>query len=544
MLVMFILGLILIGMVAVAALGLSGMYSVINDLDSAQQERQIEMLWESSVSSLLVQAGPQGEYVAPLGSPLVEGSSGVTAQGLPGEVVGPKVNSRGYSPLYCALGRAGLTGLAPVTNVTLEPGISYDVETLTVGNVQYVTRSSDIPGMERGSTSILAFIISPLEKASGISCADIRYDQVSGHHSIPNLKARIIPIYGANGGTLSASEAVNRSSSQFIEASNYASINEALAPFLSNPPRRLVINLSNKAGGYVLNGDLAIGSVLAQAGSEVVFSGPESGQAVLSGSGILQLTNINATFSHVATSLTIMANAASLKVQDSALGALTATQSKIQWLGSNTASGAILLDGTDVDQAGTLDLAYGDATSGPIRALTSSWKSRQGYLSFSAPTALYALWADQSSQVIFTNSTATFASSYSQVLRVSADSNLHSIDSNMIVQGAAGTFLDLKGRGIFEGGSAQAAGMLGSGAVLRDGGFLLMDNGQQWFYGGFAPAVGISDEGGLGIAGFNAMVGGQSCWSGYLFSDSAANQVTNNNNKNLNGRVTASWSCN
>lgn len=544
MLVMFILGLILIGMIAVAAQGLSSMYSVINDLDSAQQERQIEMLWESSVSSLLAQAGPQGEYIAPLGSPLVEGGSGVTAQGLPANVSGPRVNSRGYSPLYCALGRASLNGVAPVTNVILEPGISYDVETLAVGNVEYVTRSSDIPGMERGSTSIVAFIISPLEKSTGISCADIRYDQASGHHSIPNLKARIIAIYGANGGTLSAAEAINRSSSQFIEASNFSSINEALAPFLANPPRRLVVNLPNKVGGYVLNGDLAIGSILAQAGSEVVFSGPQSGQAVISGSGVLQLSNTNVTFSHVATNLTIMASDASLKVQDSALGALTATKSKIQWLGSNSAAGAIFLDGTDVDQTGSLDLAYGDATSGPVRALTSTWKSRQGYINFSAPTALYALWADQASRITLTNSTLTFASNYSQVLRVAADSNLHSIDSSLILQGAAGTFLDLKGRGIFEGGSAQAAGMLGSGAVLRDGGFLLMDNGQQWFYGGFAPVVGISDEGGLGIAGFSAVVGGQSCWSGYLFSDSAANQVTNNNNKNLNGRVTASWSCN
>lgn len=72
MLVMFILGLILIAMLAVAAQSLSGMYSVLNDLEVAGQERQVEMLWESSLSSLLVQAGPNGEFVAPLGAALAD----------------------------------------------------------------------------------------------------------------------------------------------------------------------------------------------------------------------------------------------------------------------------------------------------------------------------------------------------------------------------------------------------------------------------------------------------------------------------------------
>ena len=542
MLVMFILGLILIAMVAVAAQSLAGMYSVMNDLELAQQERQVEMLWESSLSSLLVQAGPAGEYIAPIGSQLTDANGTVVAQGLPDAVTGPKVNSRGYSPLYCALGRSGLSSDAS-TAVTLESGISYSVQTVTVGSLTYVSRSSEVPGLERGSTSIVAFIISPLEKADDLSCSDIRYDQVSGLHSIPGVKARVIPIFGANGGTLSSAETINRSSNQFVDASGYDSINDALAPYLANPPARLILNLPAKTGGYVMTSDLVFGAAGTAGHSELVIAGADGGTQV-SGQYTLTAQNASISLQNVSSAANLKLDHAQANITGSSMASLSAVDSHINLTGINSVNGAVALDSSEVYQEGELDLTYGTTSDGPLTLVSSRWKTASGSMNLSSQSSLYGVWIDQASQFVASGSTLVFGSGYSQAIRVSSDSIFRSIGTSITLAGQAGTFLDIKGKADIESGSASASGSLSYGAVLRDGGQLMIDNGQQWFYSGTAPTVGVSDEGGLAVSGSSAHVGGQSCWTGYLFSDSSATQVTNNNNKNLNGRATASWSCN
>jgi hypothetical protein len=542
MLVMFILGLVLIAMIAVAAQSLSGMYSVLNDLEVARQERQVDMLWESGVSSLLVQAGPQGEFIAPAGTPLTDSSGSVVAQGLPDALAGPRVNSRGYSPLYCALGRSELADGEPKSTVVLEAGISYSVQNVKIGSITYVRRSSAIPGLQRGSSSIAAFIISPLEPAENLSCADIRYDQVTGLHSIPGIKARIVPIFAANGGTLSSAEAVNRSSSQFIDASAYTSINEALAPYLSNPPSRLTLNMPARMGGYTLTGDLIFGSSSGPQRSHLIIAGPSDGVQI-TGQYTLTVKNAGIELQNIGSQANLNLDHAQASFSGTSLANLSAVASDLDFNDHNTITGSVSIDSTDVYQQGALTLTYGTGTEGPLTLISSRWKTRSADLNLTSQSSLYGIWVDQASQFVASGSTLTFGSGYAQAIRVASDSVFRSIDSSLVLQGQAATFIDIKGRADIESGVATSSGSLGSGAVLRDGGLLMMDNGQQWFYSGMAPAVGISDAGGLAVSGSSAHVGGQVCWDGYLFSDSSVSQVANNNNKNLNGRATASWSC-
>lgn len=543
MLVMFILGLILIAMLAVAAQSLSGMYSVINDLEVTRQERQVEMLWESSLSSLLVQAGPNGEFVAPLGTVLADTNGVVIAHGLPDAVTGPRVNARGYTPLYCALGRAGLDGVSDTQDITLEKGVSYTVQSVSVGPNAYVARSSTIPAMERGSTSIAAFIISPFEKVAGLSCADIRYDPVAGVHTIAGIRAKVIPIFGANGGTLSSAEAINRSSTQFIDASAYASINDALAPYLSNPPARLTLNLPARTGGYHLTENIVLGTKAGGSQSHLVIAGSDEGVSI-SGSHTIAVKNASITLQNVVMDADLNFDNARAMLSGSTVMGISAVSSRLSFIDTNAVDGPIKLDASEVYQSGTLSLNFGTESQGPITLTTSQWKTSAGVLNLTSSNSLYGIWIDQASRFFADDSALTFGSGYAQTIRVSSDSLFSSIGSNLTLQGQATTFLDLKGKAHIQSGIAGSAGTLTYGAVLRDGGQLIMDNGQQWFNSGAAPAVGISDKGGLGIAGSFARIGGQVCWEGYLFIDSTAGQVTITDNKNLSGRTTASWSCN
>lgn len=541
MLVMFILGLILIAMIAVAAQGLSGMYSVLNDLELAQQERQIEMLWESSISSRLTQAGPQGEFIAPLGSLLKDASGNVTGHGLPEGLAGPKLNSRGYAPLYCALGRESVESTGGSSEIILSPERSYAVQTVTIGSERYVTRSSAIPDMERGSTSIIAFIISPLEQTSNLSCADIRYNGVTGLHSVPGVRARVVPIYGANGGTLSSGEALNRSSNQFIDGSAYGTLNEALAPYLANPPARITLNLPERTGGYQLSDDVFFTGSPGSKQSHIVIEGSGS---VVTGQHTLHIRNASLTLQNIRLDSNVVVDHARATFSGASVAGISASASDIDFIGTNIASGPMLIEASEVVQAGELSLGYGASTAGPLTLSTSRWRTAAGTLRLTSDGSLYGIWADQASQFVAKNSSLVFGSGYAQGIRVSPDSIFTSIESQIELSGSASTFMDIKGKANFQAGRASASGSVGAGAVLRDGGQLIMDNGQQWFYSGTPPTVGVSDEGGLAISGANAHVGGLSCWSGYLFSDSTAMQVANNTNNNLNGRVNASWSCN
>lgn len=543
MLVMFILGLILIAMLAVAAQSLSGMYSVLNDLEVARQERQVEMLWESSLSSLLVQAGPSGEFVAPLGAALADANGVVIAHGLPDAVTGPKVNARGYTPLYCALGRAGLDGIGATQDITLEQGVGYTVQTVAVGPNAYVARSSSIPAMERGSTSIAAFIISPFEKVDQLSCADIRYDPVAGAHNLAGIRAKVIPIFGANGGTLSSAEAVNRSSTQFIDASAYGSINDALAPFLSNPPARLTLNLPARAGGYHLTESIVLGTTAGGLQSHLVIAGSGEG-ASISGDHTIAVKNASLTLQNIALDANLHFDNARAVLSGSTVAGISALSSRLSFVDTNAVNGPIALDASEVYQSGALSLNYGTASQGPLSLATSQWKTRAGALNLTSTNSLYGIWIDQASRFVAADSALSFGSGYAQTIRVSSDSVFTSIGSNLTLQGQATTFLDVKGRADIQSGTAGSLGAITYGAVLRDGGQLIMDNGQQWFNSGAAPAVGVSDKGGLGVGGSFARIGGQACWDGYLFTDSTAGQVTITDNKNLSGRTTASWSCN
>jgi len=540
MLVMFILGLILMGLLAMSASSLSGMYAAMNDLSSASRERQIDMIWEAGVSSMMVQAGPNGEYVAPLGVSILDASGKVIGHTLPSSIPGPRLNSKGYAPRYCALGRAGLSG-GPTQAVSLSSGKSYLVETAQIAGFYYVIRSGDIDGMQRGSTSTLAFIISPFEKADELSCADITFDGQTGTYATPGVNTKVIPLFGANGGTLSAAEGINRSSSQFIDASKSASINEALAPYMSNPPRRLILNLPERAGGYQLTADLAFGRQTSS-DAELVIAGAGSAQVEIKGASTVTVTNARLVLNNVDLEAGLQLADSAVSLVTASTGGIKAKHSEIVLDGANAIRGKISLDNSKVDQDAGLSVTYTSASTGAIDLIQSTWRLRSGSLGITG-SSQYGIWVDQGSGLSLQGSTIILQGAFDQGIRVGFDSTLSSIDTTMRLDGSSTSFMDIKGRVVATGGTAYSSGNLGNGAVLRDGASILLDNGQQWFSTGSKPQVGVYDSGALSVSGTSATVGGSACWQGYLFAESTAGQVTNNNNENLQGRVNASWSC-
>ena len=540
MLVMFILGLILIGLLAMSASSLSGMYAAMNDLSSASRERQIDMIWESGISGLMVQAGPSGEYVAPMGSPLANADGTVIGQTLPSATPGPRLNTKGYAPRYCALGRAALSG-ATSQSVALTSNTSYSAEVTQVSGVDYVIRSDEIEGMQRGSSSVVAFIISPLEKSDSLSCSNIAYDAQTGTYSTPGINSKIIPLFGANGGTLTAGEGINRSSSQFIDASNFASINEALAPYLSNPPRRLILNLPSRDSGYLLTSDLVFGRQTAS-DAELVITGAGAAKAEIKGGYTVSVSNARLVLSNIELESALSATDSTVNIAGASIGAITAKHSELILDGANSVSGKLSLDNSKVDQDAGLSLAYASTTTGAIDLMQSTWRVRSGTIAVSG-SSQYGIWLDQGSRMSLQGSTIQLQGTFGQGIRVGFDSVLSSIDSSMNLDGNATSFIDIKGRFVATGGAAYSSASLANGAVLRDGASILLDNGQQWFSTGSKPQIGVNDLGALSVAGSSAIIGGGACWQGYLFTESTAGQVTNNNNENMQGRVTASWSC-
>lgn len=540
MLVMFILGLILIGMLAVAANSLTGLYGSLSDVSAMSRERQIEMLWESGISAMLIQAGSNAEYIAPLGEPLKDEQGLVIGQTLPTSVSGPRLNTKGFAPRYCALGRAPLSGAAS-KQIVLSKDLSYGVETVTAAGVEYVARSETIKGLQRGSTSVVGFIISPFEASESLSCAQITYDTDRGVYSTPGLNTRVIPLFGANGGTLTAGEAINRSSSQFIDASQFDSINQALEPYLHNPPRRIVLNLPERSAGYKLTGDLAFGRSTAS-DAELIIAGGGEGQVAIQGAYSMALGRTTLALSHVSLQAAIQSTDSDVTLASSAVGSLSAINSKLKFSGDNTISGGLVLDNSYVDQTGGLSVDYTGVSSGAIAMAQSSWRMREASLTISGNSA-FGLWLDQHSVFTARSGSVNLKGSYDQGVRVSKDSNISTIATQVSFSGSAGVLFDLKGQLVALGGRVISAGSVGSGAVLRDGASILLDNDQQWFASGNPPQVGVLDQGGLGVAGAAATVGGTACWKGYLFSASTGGQVSNNNNESMQGRVTASWSC-
>lgn len=538
--VMFILGLILLGLLALTAHSISGMFVAMNDLSLTSRERQIDLIWESGISSLMVQAGPNGEYVAPLGAILTNSTGTVIGHTIPSTTPGPRLNTKGYAPRYCALGRTSLSGGSSQT-VTLSIGSTYSVETVNVGGIDYVTRSNDVAGMQRGNTSVLGFIISPLEKSDSLSCANIAYDAQTGAYSTPGIVSKVIPLFGANGGTLSAAEGINRSNSQFIDGSLYGSLNDALAPYLNNPPRRLILNLPDRDSGYRMISDLSFGRQTAS-DAELVITGAGAEKAEISGRHSFTVSNARLVLSNVALQASLAATDATVNLASSSVGSVAAKHSELILDGTNEINGKISLDNSKVDQDANLVLNYASTTTGAVDLVQSSWRARAGTISVNG-SSQYGVWLDQSSRMSLQGETLQLQGTFGQGIRVGFDSVLSSIDSTMSFAGSATSFLDVKGRAVLTGGLAYSSGSLSNGAVLRDGASILLDNSQQWFSTGITPQVGVNDLGALSVAGTSAIVGGGVCWQGYLFTESTAGQVTNNNNENMQGRVTASWSC-
>lgn len=196
MILILILAILLIAMVSVVAQSFVGLYASANHLDQVQQEQRLTRLWEDAVTQTLVKAGPNGEYLAPLGQSLEDHQGTVIGHGLPSQVVAPSQNSLGHTVRYCALGHEDVLnpGDAGLYSVTLNASHNYSVETISINGNPYVFRGDAVPGLMRHSHNVVAFVVSPGDANATISCAGIQYDSQTGEYFIPSVAAKVIPI--------------------------------------------------------------------------------------------------------------------------------------------------------------------------------------------------------------------------------------------------------------------------------------------------------------------------------------------------------------
>jgi hypothetical protein len=196
MILILILAILLIAMVSVVAQSFVSLYASAHHLEGIQQEQRLSRIWEDAVMQILVKAGPNGEYLAPLGQDIKDPQGIVIGHGLPGMVTAPKQNGLGHTVRYCALGHEDVLNPedAGLYSVTLNPSQNYPVETISINGDPYVFRGDGVPGLVRHSHNVVAFIISPTSADSNISCAGIQYDAVKGEYFIEGAGARVVPI--------------------------------------------------------------------------------------------------------------------------------------------------------------------------------------------------------------------------------------------------------------------------------------------------------------------------------------------------------------
>ena len=196
MILILILAILLIAMISVVAQSFVGLYASANHLDQIQQEQRLTRLWEDALQQNLVKAGPNGEYIAPLGQPIENNLGVVIGHGLPDPINAPRQNSKGLDIRYCALGHEPVLNPTDPGNhdVILNATQQYSVELISINGKPYVFRGTDVPGLIRHSHNVVAFVISPGVNNETLSCAGIQYDNQTGEYFIANAAAKVIPI--------------------------------------------------------------------------------------------------------------------------------------------------------------------------------------------------------------------------------------------------------------------------------------------------------------------------------------------------------------
>ncbi len=196
MILILIMAILLIALISVVAQSFVSLYVSANHVEQNQQEQRLSHLWEQAVLSQLVKAGPNGEYIAPLGVDLLNQSNAVIGHTLPDFIRAPKLNSQGIAVRYCPLGHEDIpsTGAGSLTSIHLTASSTYSVETLSVNGNAYVYTGNGVPGIFRHSDNVVAFIISPYVASETISCTGIQYEQETGRYYIPDIDADVISI--------------------------------------------------------------------------------------------------------------------------------------------------------------------------------------------------------------------------------------------------------------------------------------------------------------------------------------------------------------
>jgi hypothetical protein len=196
MILILIMAILLIALVSVVAQSFVSLYVSANHVEQNQHEQRLGRLWEQAILSQLVKAGPNGEYIAPLGADLLGAGNVVIGHTLPDFIKAPKLNSIGIPVRYCPLGHEDIpsVGAGALTSISLTASMSYSAETLSVNGYPYVYTGSNVPGLIRHSNDVVGFVISPYTASESISCAGIQYEQETGRYFIPDIDAQVISI--------------------------------------------------------------------------------------------------------------------------------------------------------------------------------------------------------------------------------------------------------------------------------------------------------------------------------------------------------------
>lgn len=551
-----VLGILAIGMAAVAGYSiLSMMQSTSTSIQSIDENRIIER-WSTAILLNSKSLGPSGEVYPPYGRDFVDG--GTSYHALPAWMGLDTLNSYGKELVYCPYGPE--TTIGGTTSVPMTTSTSYNVNKITSNGRDFVS-ASDVPPV----TGVIAFIMSETSGASSHpTCNEVVY--VGGRYETTSGNGVVRAVTYEDASMVVNDRLLSVDLGDTIGADVNGLVNDSLTKWPVTEPSRTVVYVPNRVDPYKI-ADLSLISSRVSTSKELIIRGESKAGVTLISSGA---TNPQLSFSGIDVklesltvnpSILISVDDGKLVLSDVDVGPISVDNGAMELIGTNTvrgnaaASSPIKTDNSEVSLfAVTLNIDGAVTDNFSIEALTSKWRVE------SASLISVFLRADIQALAF---SDRTLVQIDSSTVSIDADTSIKPVTaltigdlSSLILKNSTISLIDLSESTLLTLGDAVIDGGVFSYAASADNGILIGTKGSLELKGGFVlggatpalqPTKSILDLGGRSISGISATVNGTSnCWEGNLFT-SVASQSSGTSAPTVPEYSIAnrsSWTCN
>ncbi|WP_415912648.1 hypothetical protein [Neptuniibacter sp. QD37_11] len=564
MIYLMILGVFIIGMAGFAGYTLLSITDVTRKTVKTADEHLILDQWENLITQNTIRHGPNQYLSPPLGEDYVvdEGlpTEDIVAQKLPSYLNANVKNAWGHPLVYCPYGE--VTTLSANGTVQLNATETYDIETIAQSGRDYVWKS-DVPvDVSAQSKGVIAFIMSPMPNTSTIpDCSNVIYNGERFKDSTGAAVVRAITKENSTGLTSGGVEVVDFHSEYGLTDP----LNNALNSWDSAQYDRVYVKLTDRVEPYLVT-DLELAIPQSSTMKEIVFVGETRAGTVIDvpaagAQETLSFENLKVTFRDLSfdDDLTVSAKNSEVILDNVTLNELSIEKSRLVFEGTATFNGTahsvntvnavdseidfkgfnvnmngdaantavFSLDGSKINSAESVTLTMAtDATIPLILAIDGSQIYADSLTVLSSGGAikpLSLLSLDSSSSAVLRDSFLTANADGETILYTQGNVELNNTDLVSNVPMPYAVILDDQARF-----SANNGSLIGSASPSD------------------RPVTTIDDRGATFIFGTGAVINGNQCWQGTIFTSVASpntgtSEALDNNYKIFNQ---SNWSCN